>query len=98
MSDVPAARQRLLSLAKELRQQGEVELVEDLEAIEQMLHRKPAKRTTPVKNRGMTSAQWDEITHLSRVTQMSQSQIAAKVGLNAGRVSEVINGHRKRPT
>lgn len=46
------------------------------------------------KRRQLTSIEAAKIKYLAATTQLYQHQIAAKIGLNQGRVSEVLSGKR----
>jgi predicted XRE-type DNA-binding protein len=46
------------------------------------------------KRRGLTSIEAAKIKYLAATTALFQHEIAAQIGLNQGRVSEVLNGKR----
>jgi plasmid maintenance system antidote protein VapI len=95
MSDIPKARGLLEEVLDSSYLEGpEAEKI--AEALS-LMTRKSASRVAPSKNRGVTPEQWDKVVRLSSVTSKSQHEIAAAVGLNPGRVSEILNGKRKRP-
>lgn len=62
------------------------------EALEMMT--RTITRKTPHKHHGPNDEQKATIRHLANTTLMSQMEIADLVGVNPGRVSEVINGLR----
>jgi hypothetical protein len=58
-----------------------------------MRRRKPARRA-PIHSARVTPAIRDKIIDLAETTDMHSSEIAAAVGVNPGRVSEVLQGDK----
>lgn len=94
MSDISAGRQRLLLLADELRAGlSPADAADEIEAIiEDTLYRASSVRRTPKVSRNMTPAIGRRVRILARATRMSNAEIAHRVGVNPGRVSEALNG------
>lgn len=92
-SDVPRARGELTLIADSLRAKGDAHHANWLESMMHLLHRKPVVRKTPVRNPPPSRAQRIRVLRLARATDLSQQAIAEVVGLNAGRVSEILNGN-----
>ena len=59
------------------------------------MKRRPAVRMTPEKARPVTPAIRARIRHLAATSDMNQMEIGLAVGVNAGRVSEVLAGKRR---
>jgi DNA-binding transcriptional regulator YiaG len=88
-SDVPGAREIL----KEVRRQLLAQLDEIDRALEKMVRSSPDKKTR-VRHGPPTPTQIARVKALRKLTDMSEQQIAVEVGLNAGRVSEIVKGLR----
>lgn len=93
MSDIPEARKQLLLVAK----------MADADTAARIRHivckymtRERYVRRAPVKSRGVTHQVAHSIKTIAENNPtMHLSEIAAKVGVNPGRVSEVLTGKRK---
>lgn len=94
MSNIPLARQRIAQIANELRRAGQRDLATKLSGVTTLLHRRPAARRMPVHSRSITPAIRQQILDLARTTDLHSSEIAARLGVNPGRVSEILQGDR----
>ncbi len=95
MSDVVGARNKLKQIARELKKAGQKELAGRVEQIvDEDLYRKKAVRRAPVHSAKVTPDVKERILELAETTDMHESEIAAEVGVNPGRVSEVLHGDR----
>ena len=93
MSDIIEARKELKRIAEELAAIGDhhhadqiIDIVDNL-----MVRNSPARGRMPVTSNQVTPAIRAQIRHLAKTTQMHNAEIAAKVGVNPGRVSEVLH-------
>lgn len=96
MSNIPEARAEIEQVIVKLKHYGMLTVAHELEQARKKLDRKVATRRTPTRLPPLNADQWDHIKRLA-TTSKSQQDIAVVVGVNAGRVSEVINGLRSRP-
>lgn len=91
-TNVPAARAELLEIAERLRQVG---LGADADRIavlcRDMLTRKPSGRRATTQRRAVTPEIEAEVKHLLFTTRLPQEDIARMVGIDGGRVSEILN-------
>lgn len=101
MSEIPAARERLLELASQLEQPllfpvPVAEIAAQIRhVVDTMLHRDPWATHAPVVSRPVTPAIKAAILRIHRENpRMTQEQIGHRVGVAGGRVSEVLNGKR----
>ena len=96
MSDIPEARRQLVEIANELRVDGDHDHVDRIiDIVEHLLvRRSPARGRMPTTSNDMTPEIRRQILELARSTQLHNAQIAARVGVNPGRVSEVLQGDR----
>lgn len=101
MSDIPQARGIIDDVRMQLYSADTPLAVSSLELIADrltealnLLTRRPYVRKTPAKNHGVTDIQKERIVLLANSTDMSQLEIGMDVGVNPGRVSEVLNGLR----
>ena len=92
-SNVPEAREDIQIIVNDLRAQGDHAMADRLEAVLHKMHRRPPVRETRKKIPAPTKSQKDQVRFLARTTDMSQLEIAVAVGLNPGRVSEILNGN-----
>lgn len=90
MSNIPKAREALLSLATTLSTR-EASAIRSI--VQSYLWREPAVRRAPEKSRDITPAMRAQIHALGK-TDMHISEIGHRLGINPGRVSEVLNGKR----
>lgn len=90
-SNVPEAREEIQTIVDDLRAQGLTVFADRLEATLHKLHRRPVVRQTRKKIPAPTKAQKAQVRLLAKTTRMSQLEIANEVGLNPGRVSEILN-------
>ena len=95
-SNIPQAREELVDLAKELYDKGQLDLSLRISAIvDKYLFRNPPDKVTRAKHNSPTAAQEREVLRLrSGNSDLSQQEIAQRVGLNPGRVSEILHKHR----
>lgn len=90
MSDVPEARELIKDVISD--PLTDVWARERLEMALSLLHRKPPIRKAPKVNPAPTPQQIWEVLYLFRTHgDWSQQKIAEQVGLNSGRVSEIVN-------
>lgn len=95
MSNIILARQRIREIARRLLDRGDKEEASDLEDIvNSLMHRRRPARRAPVHSRRVSPAVRERIIELAETTDMHSSEIAAEVGVNPGRVSEVLQGDR----
>jgi len=95
MSNVPLARIELIRIARRLRVSGQVEAAGTIgEVVSRYLHRRQPVRRMPVHSQSVTRRVRERIVELAESTDMHSAEIAAKVGVNPGRVSEVLQGDR----
>lgn len=94
MSDIETGRDRLYELADELRAgRDPLTVADEIDTIiEETLYRVSPARRTPVASRKMTAALGRRARKMAGVTKMSNAQIAGRLGVNPGRVSEALNG------
>ncbi len=93
MSDIPKARLELHRIAHRLRTHGEDDAALRIaEVIDQYLHRRPPVRQMPIRSRPVTRQVKERIIELAINTELHAAEIAAEVGVNPGRVSEVLHG------
>ena len=93
MSDIPEARKQLLLVAKmaDAATAGRIRYI-----VSKYMTREKHVRRAPVKWRGVTPQIAHSIKTMAKSNPtMHLSEIAAKVGVNPGRVSEVLTGKRK---
>lgn len=96
MSNVPKARRILREL---LTNEWIGERIKtEIRAALRVMTRRPHVRETPrIMNGGVTKAQRQRVLILAKNTELSQAEIARRVGLGAqagGRVSEILHGMR----
>lgn len=95
MSDIEQARRRLRMVAHRLRALRHPELAMEVRSIIYgLMYRRPAARRMGVRSRRITPAIRAQIIELADTTDMHSSEIAAEVGVNPGRVSEILHGDR----
>jgi hypothetical protein len=95
---IPHARTRIDAIIHRLQHDatyGRKAIVADLIEVKEMMFRKPPIRRAKVKARRITEEQVRLVIELAeRHPNMHQHEIGHRVGLNAGRVSEILNGLR----
>lgn len=84
------ARQMLVALAEDLPDEQRDQL---LDIVRAFLFREPYVRRAPMKSNGITPAVRKQI-HALAATDLHMSEIGSRLGINQGRVSEVLNGKR----
>jgi hypothetical protein len=95
MSNLPEARRQLGRIARRLRAYGDtVTAGRIMDVIDRYLHRRAPVRRMPIRSRPITRLVKEQIIELARNTDMHTADIAARVGVNPGRVSEVLHGDR----
>jgi hypothetical protein len=90
MSNIPMARQMLVALAEDLPDEQRDQLLDIVRAF--LFRETPVRRVAP-KSRGITAWARREIHRLGN-SEMPIHEIASRLGMNPGRVSEVLNGKR----
>lgn len=90
MSNIPKARQLLAEVLDE----GCLPLFSRLKIEDalSMMDRKKSKHRRAKRRDPFTAAEAQEVRHLHRITDMSQADLAARFGVNQGRISEAIRG------
>ena len=92
MSDITKARIEISGIANSLRAKGEKAEAARLEAvIADHMHRRPAARRVTAHSNKVTPAIKREVLHLAATTELHSSEIATRLGVNPGRVSEILN-------
>lgn len=95
MSDIPKARKKLMKIAANLRSLKFNKIATEIDDIvSKDLFRRRAVRRMPRKSNPVTSDIKKEIIDLVDTTDLHNSEIASKVGVNPGRVSEVLHGDK----
>jgi streptomycin 6-kinase len=95
MSNIPKARRELGRIARRLRAYGEDDAAGRIgDVVERYLHRRPPVRQMPIRSRPLTRRVKEKIIELAENTELHSAEIAAEVGVNPGRVSEVLHGDR----
>lgn len=94
VSNIPHVRTRMLAIAEELEAAGLDDYADELRQLEVYTHRRTAARRAPSHSAPVTPARRARIVELAETTDMHSSEIAAEVGVNPGRVSEVLQGDR----
>jgi hypothetical protein len=94
VATIPELRTELLAMADKM-ENREPAMANRLREIVQELHRRPAVRKTPPKNRPMDPRIKRNIRKFaSQFPNMSYQEIAALFRVNVGRVSEAVAGRR----
>jgi hypothetical protein len=94
MSNIILARQKIQGIRERLLAQGDHEAANQLEDVIGLMHRRPAARRMERHSRPVSPAVRERIIELSETTEMHSAEIAAEVGVNPGRVSEILQGDR----
>ena len=95
MSNIGAARDRLNGIAAELRRIGQRDLASRVsEVVSDMMYRRTPARRAPRHSNPITPDVIREARHLARTTNLHSSEIAAQLGVNPGRISEILQGDR----
>lgn len=91
-TNIPAARVELANIAETLRAKGLGDEADRITALcRDMLTRKPKGRRAPTQRRQVTPEIEAEVKHLLMTTRLPQEEIARMVGVDGGRVSEILN-------
>ena len=93
MSNIPEARRRLADVRNRLTT-TDPDAVSEITAILNLMHRRPVIRRTPIKARPITDSVKRRVSELAATTVMPQREIAAAMGIDGGRVSEILHGDR----
>ena len=94
MSNIIRARRQIETVANELRTPEHKDLARRLDdALEMMYRRSPVRRMS-VRSQPITPEIREEVLELARTTDMHSSEIAARLHINPGRVSEILQGDR----
>lgn len=96
MSDIPEARARLEAIAEDLESLGLVVQAMAVRDTIPLLYRRPyARDKAPARSAWVDASTAAEIRHMARRNpHLSQQKIAEAFGVNAGRVSEALQGDR----
>lgn len=99
MTTIPEVRDRLTAIADAMRKSSDPNMLflsfDVDEAVEQLWRRR-APRIAPVKMGPPTDHQKNEVRRLAAIIpKLSQLEIGNRVGLNQGRVSEILRGKRR---
>lgn len=95
MSKIRDARRVISEVADTLEGQGgNLELAANLRLAVEMMYRRPPARRAPRHSERLTPARKAAIIKLAETTELHSSEIAAQVGVNPGRVSEILQGDR----
>jgi hypothetical protein len=96
MSDVPRARAQLAEIGMELQLLGLHHLARQVGEVREMMHRRPyARERAPARSVYADATLAAEIRQMARTyPTMSLQKIAEAHGVNAGRVSEALQGLR----
>jgi predicted XRE-type DNA-binding protein len=85
MSNIGLARQKIERIARKLRAQGQQDLAEELVDVVPLM---------PVRSKFVTPEIKREVIRLAETTNLHSSEIATRLGINPGRVSEILQGDR----
>lgn len=95
MSNIPAARQHLNDLSAKLRN-ATITPADAADEIDQtilpLMHRIQKVRQAPNRSRPMTRKLGAKARQLANSSRLTEAEIAAKLSINPGRVSEALNG------
>lgn len=96
MSKIPEGRQMLRDIANELRMAGDHDHADRIiDVVDHLLvRRSPVRGRMPTTSNQVTPAIKAQIKRLARTTKLHTAEIAAQLGVNPGRVSEVLHGDR----
>lgn len=95
MSNIPAARKRIIAIAAQIRGLATEanRLVEELHEAEGMMHKNFTKPKAPISSASMTPEMADAIRYYAKAhPSASQHDIGAIFNVNPGRVSEALSG------
>jgi hypothetical protein len=96
MSDIPAARRIIADVRNALRDLNQPVFVEQLTDALDLLTRRSAVRRMRVKSPPITSEMKQAIILRAETTDLHTVEIAVELGVNPGRVSEVLQCHARR--
>lgn len=95
MSDIGAARRRLTAIAGELRRIGQRDLASRVnDVVNNLMYRRRQARRMPIHSNPVTPQIIRQVRRLAATTDLHSSEIAAQLGVNPGRVSEILQGDR----
>jgi hypothetical protein len=92
LSDIAKARDEITAIADQLSAGGSEHGDQLREIVQRYMFRERAARRMPVHSRRVTPAVRERIIDLAEGTMMHSAEIAIEVGVNPGRVSEVLHG------
>lgn len=98
MSNIPAARKRIIAIAAQMRGLANeaTRLVEELHEAEGMMHKNFTKPKAPATSTAMTPELADAIWYYAKANpKATQHDIGAIFNVNPGRVSEALSGRGK---
>lgn len=94
-SNIPLARKLLTELSERLTWQGRPEISSEIMGIvNSYMTRTYSGRLAPKRKGPPRADQVKAVLELARTTDLPLEEIGRRVGLNSGRVSEIINGLR----
>lgn len=95
MSNIKAARRRLRLIAGELIRDGQRDMGRRINAVvnDLMYRRQPARRASSHSN-PITPVIIAQARNLAATTDLHSSEIASRLGVNPGRISEILQGDR----
>jgi hypothetical protein len=95
MSNSKTARRRIRALALELRAAKQTQSAEKLERIvNELMYRRSAARRMNSHSQPITPHIVRQVRDLARTTSLHSAEIAARLNINPGRVSEILQGDR----
>lgn len=94
MSNIILARRQIAQIAHELRVSGERDMARRLNGVIALMHRRSPARRMPSHSQSVTPAIRRQVAELARTTDMHSAEIAVRLNLNPGRVSEILQGDR----
>ena len=95
MSDIKKARAELIDIAADLKSAGDEETANHIrEVVNNRMFRRSAARRSPTKSRPITERMKQRIIDMAETTELHSAEIAVRLNVNPGRVSEVLQGDR----
>jgi DNA-directed RNA polymerase specialized sigma24 family protein len=94
-TNIPLARELLETIATELDEHAPRHSERIRWLIENHMTRRPKPRRAPVTSRKVDEAMRQAALVLLNTTNLSQDQIAAQLGVNPGRISEIYHGAKR---
>jgi hypothetical protein len=94
MSNIILARQRIEQIAQELARSGQRDAARRLSSVLGLMHRRSPARRMPTHSRSVTPQIRRQVLEVAETTDMHSAEIAVRLNLNPGRVSEILQGDR----